>query len=302
MLPAWFRGLDALLRAEPSAGGVGGALDDRARPLDPRRLLMLAIALGAAYGFFMGWFALSGGTWGGVLQMFSGMFKLPLVFVLTMVVTLPSLYVFSALMGSRMPIDAVLRMLLSAAVVSLAVAASLGPILGFFTLSTTNYAFMVLLNVGLLGLAGFTGLNYLLRTLRARTGAQPMAAPVQEEFVREEAPTPAPVPSVSPPPPPLEAEDGYGADPRTPAYPGFRPPVARVFRPVPPPRPPAPPRDVADAIIRVWVLICGVVGLQMAWLLRPFIGSPDLAFQLFRPKEGNVFQSLVGTAGRLLGL
>jgi len=284
-MPAWFRGLDALLRAEPSAGVGGTALDDRARPFDPRRLLVLAVSLGAAYGFFMGWYALSGGTLAGVLQLISGMVKLPLLFVMTMVVTLPSLYVFSALMGSRMPIQDVLAMLLSAAVVSLAVAASLGPILGFFTLSTTSYAFMVLLNVALLGLAGFTGLGYLLRALRSRAGASaPHAGTPAPEPVERAATAPA----FAPP-------SAYGADPD--AAPPRRTAVPRAVY-----QPPAPPRDIADSIIRVWVLICGVVGLQMAWLLRPFIGSPDLAFQLFRSKEGNVFQSLVATAGRLLGL
>ena len=48
-------------------------------------------------------------------------------------------------------------------VVNLAVAASLGPILAFFTLSTTSYAFMIVLNVALLGISGFIGLRFLLR-------------------------------------------------------------------------------------------------------------------------------------------
>lgn len=37
-----------------------------------------------------------------------------------------------------------------------------------------------------------------------------------------------------------------------------------------------------------YVLLYGAVGAQLAWLLRPFIGSPELGFQLFRPLEGNM--------------
>lgn len=42
----------------------------------------------------------------------------------------------------------------------------------------------------------------------------------------------------------------------------------------------------------MWVVIYALVGAQMGWLLRPFIGSPDMPFTWFRERSGNVFQAL----------
>lgn len=53
----------------------------------------------------------------------------------------------------------------------------------------------------------------------------------------------------------------------------------------------------AFKILRLWIIIFAFVGTQMAWSLRPFVGSPALGFQIFRKQEGNfyraVWQSLV---------
>jgi 2-keto-3-deoxy-galactonokinase len=46
------------------------------------------------------------------------------------------------------------------------------------------------------------------------------------------------------------------------------------------------------AIFRIWVIVFGLVGAQMGWVLRPFIGAPDQPFTLFREREGNFFQAV----------
>jgi len=61
---------------------------------------------------------------------------------------IPSLYVFNALVGSRLTMLSVLRLLTISLAVMLTVLASLGPIVAFFSASTTNYHFMLILNVG----------------------------------------------------------------------------------------------------------------------------------------------------------
>jgi hypothetical protein len=53
------------------------------------------------------------------------------------------------------------------------------------------------------------------------------------------------------------------------------------------------PEHQAQRLLTTWGLVYGVVGAQMAWLLRPFVGTPDLAFSLFRPREDNVFLGIV---------
>jgi hypothetical protein len=46
-------------------------------------------------------------------------------------------------------------------------------------------------------------------------------------------------------------------------------------------------------VILPWALLYSAVGAQLAWMMRPFIGSPELPFQLFRPLEGSMFSAIV---------
>lgn len=223
-----FKSLDELLRGK-RVGAVPG--DDRLIDIPLRTFLPLAIGLGATYGFFMGWYKVST-RWGegvsdGYQQTIASMVKLPALFVLTLAVTFPSLYVFNALLGGRLAFGALLRLLVGSMVVSLAVAASFGPILAFFTLSTTSYPFMVVLNVILLSISGFVGVGFLMKAFRRLLAAAP--APMEI---------------------PHPADEGTGT------------------------------------ILGVWVVIYGAVGVQMAWLLRPFIGHPSATFEWFRVRTG----------------
>lgn len=220
------------------------------------RLVLVALALGATYGFFMGWYAVAlhwgSGRPDGYLQLLAGIVKLPALFLCTLAVTFPSLFVFSSLAGVALDLAATLRVLVSAILVNLAVAASLGTILAFFTLSTTSYPFMVVLNVTLLGVAGLAGLGFLRRTLA------------------QLSPSPAP------------GESSAASAPRA---------DARSAR----------PHDAARSIFRIWTVIYALVGMQMGWLLRPFIGHPQAAFSLFRPRAANFFVGLLDNLGRMFG-
>lgn len=242
---AW-KALDELLRGlRTPVISVAGTDDSRAKvPL--RRFLPAAVLMGGTYGLFVGLYAVGALSSGGVLHLIACTVKLPLLFLLTLVVTFPSLYVFAALAGFRLGFVATLRLLVASITVSLTIGASLGPILGFFTLSTTSYPFMVLLNVAMLGIAGVIGCAFLLRSLRSITAAslEPLAA---VEY-------------------PAAIEDGEAVRPS---------------------------RSVADGIFSAWVVIYGLVGLQMAWLLRPFIGAPGSDFTLVRARGSNVFESLI---------
>src|SRR4051812_30390710 len=177
-----------------------------------------------------------------------------MLFLLTLFVTFPSLYVFNALVGCRLSFKSAMRLLVAAIVVNLAVAASLGPILAFFTLSTSSYPFMVLLNVLLLGIAGVVGLGFLLHTLRRL-----------EEGV---------------------ALDEYAASQT--AEPSEQPTHRARAQVKPEVRPGA-----ANGIFHIWVIIYALVGTQMGWLLRPFIGNPTMDFEWFRARGGNVFFSII---------
>lgn len=263
---AWFRELDQLLRGEKTAPQL---LMEGRFLLPLRRFLPLAVLLGLIYGFFMGWYAIFGHEPENYRQLVASAVKLPALFLLTLIITFPSLYVFNALVGCRLRFGDTLRLLVGAVVVNVAVAASLGTILGFFTLSTTSYSFMILLNVALLAVAGLVALGFLLRTLRRFSVATaPPSAPAHSGDLPINLARPA------------KSDTG---------------PLEDV-----PPDAPEEALGRARIIFRLWVIIYALVGAQMGWLLRPFIGSPDLPFAWFRQREGNFFQSLFRQIHNLL--
>lgn len=226
-----------------------------------RTLATTGLVLGGLYGAFMGLFTLMRGGPGSAMQIVATTLKVPLLFLLTLAVTFPSLYVFSALTRSRLFASSTLRLLLAAIAINLAVLASFGPITGFFTLSTTSYAFMIVLNVLFFGAAGVIGISFLRKALRV------VFAPPRK---------PRPI-TVQPPIP-----DGAGEAP---------PIEARA--------PLAPPADPAGLVFRVWAIIFAVVGAQMAWILRPFVGAPGLPFEWFRARQSNFFAAVLNALHHL---
>ena len=126
---------------------------------------MVIVVLGMIYGICMGTFALFRMKGPHAWQIVASMVKIPLLFYLTLLVTLPSLYVFNALVGSRLTLGTVVRLLVASLGVMVAVLASLGPIVAFFSVSTTSYPFMLLLNVVVCTVSGALGLSFLLQTL-----------------------------------------------------------------------------------------------------------------------------------------
>ena len=211
------------------------------------RLILACLGLGALYGVMMGLYA--GAQHDNWAQAFASAVKVPLLFLLTLAVTFPSLYVFSALARSRLDLSSTLRLLLVAIAVDLAVLASFGPVTAFFTFSTSSYPFMKVLNVLFFGIAGLIGLGFLWRTLEPILGARP----------------PAPTPAEEP-------KEGQTSS----------------WRPTPRP-------DPAGRVFRTWLVIYGVVGAQMGWLLRPFVGSPGEDFAWFRERESNFLHDLTRT-------
>ena len=53
-------------------------------------------------------------------------------------------------------------------------------------------------------------------------------------------------------------------------------------------------------VFKVWVIIFAFVGLQLSWNLRPFIGTKEMPFQLFRTEsQGNVYATIFKSLGSL---
>jgi hypothetical protein len=45
-------------------------------------------------------------------------------------------------------------------------------------------------------------------------------------------------------------------------------------------------------VFKIWVVVFALVGAQMGWVLRPFIGDPSKDFTFFRHRESNFFQDV----------
>jgi hypothetical protein len=294
-----FRELDRLLRGDSTRPD---AIEGHTLDLSARGLAILCVALAMFYGACMGSFSLLkpvpdalNDPYGPVMQFFASMVKTPALFFLTLLVTLPSLYVANALIGSRLTLLGITRLLVGALGVNIAVLASLGTIVLFFSLTTASYPFIVLLNVVVFGVAGVLGLMFLLQTLHrvtydpAERVVQPTKLPVVTELPREEP--------VGTPPEPLEqtleAVPPYRSTPEVEDLP-FRTPS-----PLDMPAGQSLARHTR-VVFRVWIVLFSLVGAQMGWVLRPFIGNPEAEFTFFRDRQSNFFSSVFGTLFEIL--
>jgi hypothetical protein len=195
---------------------------------------------------------------------------------LTLLVTFPSLYVFNALVGSRLSMVSMLRLVVAALCVMMAVLASLGPIVAFFAVSTTSYPFMKLMNVVAYAVAGSLGLSFLLQTLHRLSLAQmEEGEPIAPA---EEAPPETAAPGIPPPYPTAPAYAAPGA-------------LERMRMRALDPR--------VRTIFRIWVIVFGLVGAQMSWVLRPFVGDPHKSFTFFRERESHFFEAVVDALRKL---
>jgi hypothetical protein len=260
-------------------------------------LSIVLLVLGLVYGVCMGSYAMMHGNEGKFMQLTASTVKFPLLFFLTLVITFPSLYVFNALIGSRLSILSALRLLVASLGVMLAVVASLGPIVIFFAASTSSYPFMILLNVAVCGVSGILGLSFLLRTLHRLViiqedknidlhGPPASTQPIESGYKFLDKESRYDTDDTDVPHVPIDLDDPKG--------------------PVNMPRKPIPPYSALDrigsftsikakSVFRIWLLVFALVGAQMSWVLRPFVGNPASPFEWFREQDSNFFQAVLKT-------
>jgi hypothetical protein len=267
----WLNQLDRLLRGDVTRADE---LREGKIQVDAAGMAVMIVVLGMIYGLCMGSYSLLKEVPDSVkdpsppyMQLVATTLKVPALFYLTLLVTFPSLYVFNALVGSRLTITSVLRLLVASLAVNLAVLASLGPIVLFFSVSTKSYAFVLLLNVLMFGVAGVLGLIFLRQTLNRLTTwrhysgepAEPSSAITVTDAELEEVALSA-----------LDMPPGQALGQHT------------------------------RLVFGCWMVVFSVVGAQMGWVLRPFIGNPALPFEWFRERNSNFFEAVLNAIQALL--
>jgi hypothetical protein len=258
----WLRQLDKLIRGDATQISV---LKSGKVEFPTKEVLIAAVTLAMSYGVCMGLYAVlrTSGALDGWMQMLASVVKLPLLFLLTLFVTLPSLYVFNAIVGSRLTFASVVNLLVATMAVTVTVLASLGPIVAFFSLSTTSHPFMVLLNVIAASIAGSLGMRFLFTTLNRLVFTRTEVKPEVAEFDI----------------PPVEPSSQLAALDKS-SIPASRD---------------------AKGVFQTWVVVFALVGAQMSWVLRPFVGSPSMEFAWFRERESNFFMAVFEILRGLLG-
>jgi hypothetical protein len=199
---------------------------------EEKRLSTFAKRLFGFSTVLLGFYGLLMGLYGGWVQSLASMIKLPLLFLATLGICLPSFYIFNLVLGSKLKFGQLVVLLLYAVCLTAVICASLAPVAFFFMICGSSYHFMVLLHVAIMTLAGLIGLGGMrggLRFLSEKTG-----------------------------------------------------------------------KIGTEKIFRFWLLLYAIVGAQMSWILRPFIGAPNMPFQIFRPIGGNFFVAVLKTLWQLL--
>jgi len=252
-----------------------------------RMLLCSGISL-AAYGAVLG-------ASNGWLQALVSTVKLPLLFLATLAICLPTLYLFNLVFGARLSVLQACALIMVAITVTAVLTFAFAPISLFFLVTARSYAFFKLLNVAILTLTALVGLRFLTSGMRALNEHTVVESTRSSQVV-----VPATHRQLA------MATVGGAADPTQPPTNGNQ---STNHLPVPAPgtaeaagfQPAAGERPASMILLYVWILLFGFVGTQLAWTLRPFFGSPKKPFELFRDIEGTFYSDILGTLASLFG-
>jgi len=154
------------------------------------QMLASSTAALACYGLVMG---SSHSLW----QALASAFKLPILFLLTLAICLPTLYLFNLLCGGRLSARQALALVLAAITVTATLTLAFAPITLFFMVTAQSYPFFILLNTAILLLTGSVGLSFLvsgMQSMNAQARAEQGEPTEQPEAAEQlmEAPTSQP--------------------------------------------------------------------------------------------------------------
>jgi hypothetical protein len=123
-------------------------------PIKIISLLVCSSLFLAAYGGIIGAFH----SW---MQALSSAVKLPALYLITLLICLPTLYFANIIFGSKRTFAQHLALVLTAVSVTSVLLFSFAPISLFFMISTNNYQFLILLNVIIFTATGVVGITTL---------------------------------------------------------------------------------------------------------------------------------------------
>lgn len=126
-------------------------------------LLVSSSAFFAVYGAIIG-------AYGGGLQIVSSAIKLPALYLLTLLICLPTLYFFDILFGSKLDFRQYITMALTAVSIISVLLFGFAPVILFFLISIQDYYFFLLLNVLVIGITSSIGVRLFYKGMRDMCG------------------------------------------------------------------------------------------------------------------------------------
>jgi hypothetical protein len=124
-----------------------------------RSMILSTIIYLALYGLVMG----VSNSW---QQAIMSAVKLPVLFLVTLLICLPTLYFFNLLYGSQLTFAQTAALMMAAVTVTAALTLAFASITLFFWLTVPDYGFFILLNVGVLAITAWWGLAFLRQGMR----------------------------------------------------------------------------------------------------------------------------------------
>lgn len=301
-------------------------------PVMLRQMLVSSVVSLACYGAVLG----SSKGW---QQALSSTVKLPVLFLATLAICLPTLYLFNLVFGARLLMSQAVSLIMVCITVTSVLTLAFAPISLFFRITAQNYQFFKLLNISILLLTAVVGLRFLIAGMRAlnehnatvalaqhtavsaaaANGSAPAALAAGQPAASQAQPAGAETPAAATA---TLAAAGNGdgeavtsgaltsatmAPPAPVTDPGYRLPVFPAPHPhvtrqlTPSTTDPTSQQQTSMTLLYVWILLFGFVGTQLAWTLRPFFGSPGEPFEIFRNIQGTFYGDVLRTIGDLLG-
>ncbi len=132
--------------------------DGAASPMENRKTFLSDVRNGVkletkiasllvASSFFFSVYGAIIGSYGGGLQIISSAIKLPALYLITLIICIPTLYFFDILFGSKLDFKQYVTMALTSVSVISVLLFSFAPVVLFFLISVKGYNFFLLLNV-----------------------------------------------------------------------------------------------------------------------------------------------------------
>jgi hypothetical protein len=221
-------------------------------------LLIASSTFFAIYGGIIG----ASSSW---QQVISSAIKLPALYLITLLICLPTLYFFDILFGSALTFGQYAALILTTVSVISVLLFSFAPVTLFFLISIHDYNFFLLFNVAIFTITGLVGVKMFyagMQSITADATIAPVdAEPFEGDFLppegsklRDKA---------------FKVEDGL--------------------------------QKTRTRLLQLWLVLYALVGCQLGWTLRPFFGAPGEPFNLFRNLEGNFYAQVWRSLLTLLG-